>query len=172
MGCMSCTELQCLYKGAHSLTSILLTWDQVPRSAPLMARLSPLLNTASNKYLSSCIHWQWPCGTQVLKTLRITQVWPCEPGWRGQPASLNRGGAQCSVGTGLYERVFRKPSQPMTQHVFCTHLCLGEKGSNLFHSLRSIGCYCGHNSGGARSLPPSCVHETRSQRSHLCNRGA
>lgn len=100
------------------------------------------------------------------------QVRPCEPVWRGQPASLNRGGAHCSVGMGLYERVFRKPSQPKTQHVFCTHFCLGRKGSNLFHSLRSIGCYCGYDSGGARSLPPSCVRETRSQMYHLRNRGA
>jgi hypothetical protein len=98
------------------------------------------------------------------------QVWPCEPTW-GQPASLNRGGAQCHVGTGLYAWVFRKPSHPATQHVSCTHLRLGRKGCNFFHSLRSIGCSCGHDSGGARTLPPSCVCETRSQRSHLCNRG-
>jgi hypothetical protein len=100
------------------------------------------------------------------------QVCPCEPECRGQTASLNSGGAQCCVGTGLYKWVFRTPSHPVTQNVSCSHVCLERKDSYPFHSLRSIGCSCGHNSSGASTLQPSCVCETISQMSCICNRRA
>ena len=133
-----------------------------------MARLPPSVKRSIQQIslrLHSPTETLW---NSILEDLQgHIQVWPCEPGWRRQPASLNRG-----VGTGLYEGVFRKSSHPVTQQVSCTHLCLVRKGSNLFHSLRSSGCSCGHDSGGASTLPPSHACETRSQRSHLCNRGA
>jgi len=40
----------------------LLSWPDCP----------PLLKEASNKYLSGYIHRQRPCGTQFLKTFRVT----------------------------------------------------------------------------------------------------
>jgi hypothetical protein len=170
---MACTEPQCLYKGAHlthqhsanmrSGTEFSSSHGQTAPSVKRSIQQIPLW-----LHLPTVTLWN-----SILEDPQgHIQVWPCEPGWTAHPASLNRGGARCSVGTGLYEWVFRKPSQPATQHVSCTHLCLRRKGSNVFRSLTSIGCSCGHDAGGARSLPSSCVRDTRSQRSHLCNRGA